>query len=293
MHLRGASPFILGLMLISGTAWAQNVGNVGAVNPQATGTPPSASASHALAIGTSVVNKERIATSAEGTTQVTFVDKSTLNVGRNSTVVIDKFVYDQSSGTGEMATSMTKGVMRFVGGQVSHTNGASVKTPVATIGIRGGTMTIIFLPGGHIMVMDQFGRIDISNNVSSQTIVRPGYAVEVDGLNVPIGPPFPTPPDILERAMALLTSAPGQHGGAHHWPDDLMAARFGVGNGRLPNDPANTPGPWTVDTINLGDSFVTNRSQQQQINGIYIPPAQTTTTTVVTPPPRGGSPGLP
>ena len=142
--------------------------------------------------------------------------------------------------------------------------------------------------------MNQFGRVDVSNHVSTQTILRPGYAVEVDGLNIPIGPPFPIPPEKLAQAMVLLTSAPGQHGSARHWPDDLMAARFGIGNGRLPNDPANTPGPWTVDTINLGDSFVTNRSQQQQINGIYIPPApQTTTTTVVTPPPRSGSPGLP
>ncbi len=271
MHLSGASPFFLGVVLISGAALAQNVGNVGAVNPQATGTPPSASASHVLTIGSSVVNKEKIVTSAEGTTQVSFIDKSTLNVGRNSSVVIDKFVYDQATGTGEMAASMTKGVLRFVGGQVSHTNGASVKTPVATLGIRGGTMTVIFLPGGHIMVMNQFGRIDVSNNVSSQTILRPGYAVEVDGLNVPIGPPFPVPPDILAQAMALLTSTPGQHGGAPHWPDDLMAARFNIGNGRVPNDPANTPGPWTVETINTGDTFVTNRAQQRQINGVTIP----------------------
>ena len=288
----GLSIVLVSMLLISAPALAQNVGNVGAVNPQATGTPPSASASHALTIGGSVVNKEKIVTSADGTTQVTFIDKSTLNVGRNSSVVIDKFVYDQSAGTGEMATSMTKGVMRFVGGQVSHTNGASVKTPVATIGIRGGTMTVIFLPGGHIMVIDQYGRVDVSNHVSHQTILRPGYAVEVDGLNVPIGPPFPVPPNILAQAMARLASRPGQHGGAHHWPDDLMAARFGVGNGRLPNDPANTPGPWTVETINTGDTFVTNRSQQQQINGISIPQT-TTTTTTVTPPPRGGSPGLP
>jgi hypothetical protein len=271
MHLRNLSPIIFGLTLAAGSALAQNVGTVGAVNPNATGTPPNASAAHELAIGASVVNKEKIVTSAEGTTEVTFLDTSTLNVGRNSSIVIDKFVYDEQAGTGEMAASMTKGVLRFVGGQVSHTNGASLKTPVATIGIRGGTMTVIFLPGGHIMVMDQFGRIDIANNVSSQTIVRPGYAVEVDGLDIPIGPPFPIPPDVLEQAMALLGSQPGQHGGPAHGPDNLLAAQFGLGGGRLPNDPANTPGPWTIGTINLGDTFVTNRSQQQQVNGVTFP----------------------
>ncbi len=274
--MRSASLIVVGLMLMQGVALAQSVGNVGAVNPRAASTPPNASAPHVLALGASVINKERIETSGDGTAQVTFLDKSTLNVGHNSSVVIDKFIYDQAAGTGEMAASMTKGVLRFVGGQISHTNGASVNTPVATIGIRGGTATIIFLPGGHVMVIDQFGRIDVRNQVSSQTILRPSYAVEVDGLNIPIGPPFPVPQNISAEAMALLTSRPGQHGGAHKWPDKLVAARFGIGNGRLPNDPSNTPGPEMIGIINLGDTFVTNRSQQQQVNGIRVPQRPTT-----------------
>jgi hypothetical protein len=272
-----------GLTLLPGGAFAQAVGNVGAVNPSSAGTPPDAAA-HALSLGASVVNREKIETSAEGTTQVTFLDRSTLNVGRNSSVVIDKFIYDQAAGTGEMAASMTKGVLRFVGGQISHTNGASVKTPVATIGVRGGTMTIIFLPDHHIMVINQFGQVDVTNSVSSQSIFRPGYAVEVDGLNSPIGPPFPVPPRILAEAMVLLTSQPGQHGGSRRWPNDLTAARFGIGDSRLPNDPANTPGPQTIDTINLGDAFTTNRSQQRQINGVVIPPPVITRPVVNQPP---------
>jgi hypothetical protein len=265
-------------IFIASNAFSQAVGSVGAVNPAAAGTPPNAG-SHALSVGGSVVNQERIDTTSEGTTHLTFKDTSTLNVGHNSSVVIDKFVYDQGTGTGEMAASMTKGVLRFVGGQVSHTTGASVKTPVATIGVRGGTMTIVTLPGGHIMVIDQYGRIDVTNRVSHQTILRAGYAVEVDGLNVPIGEPFLVPPGILAQAMAKLVSHNGQHGGAHHWPTDTTAARFGIGSGRLPNDPANTPGLETIGVINTGDTFVRNRGQQQQVNGATIP--------VAPQPPRG------
>jgi hypothetical protein len=191
-------------------------------------------------------------------------------------VVIDKFVYNQEAGTGDMAVSMTKGVLRFVGGQVSHTTGASVKTPVATIGVRGGTMTIIHLPGGHIMVVDQYGRIDVTNNVSHQTILRPGYAVEVDGLNIPIGEPFPVPPNVLSQAMTRLTSTVGQHGGARRWPNDTTVARNGIGTGRLPNDPNNTPGLRTVGIIGTGDTFTTNRGQQQQVNGVTIPTTPST-----------------
>ena len=95
-----------------------------------------------MQIGARIVHKERIKTTATGTVQLLFIDKTTLSVGPNSNLVIDKFVYDPASGTGQMVTSLTKGALRFIGGQLSHQGAATVKTPVATIGIRGGTATI-------------------------------------------------------------------------------------------------------------------------------------------------------
>jgi hypothetical protein len=80
-----------------------------------------------LRIGTRVVHKERIQTTAEGTVQLLFIDKTTLNIGPNSNLVIDSFVYDPSAGTGKIATSLTKGALRFVGGQLSHQGAATAK----------------------------------------------------------------------------------------------------------------------------------------------------------------------
>jgi hypothetical protein len=50
--------------------------------------------------------------------------------------VIDSFVYDPDTGIGQMVTSLAKGALRFVGGELSHQGAATLKTPVATIGIR-------------------------------------------------------------------------------------------------------------------------------------------------------------
>src|ERR1700750_653517 len=116
---------------------AQTSGRVGAVNPDATGTPPGG-ASRTLAVGGNVVYKEKIQTSAVGSTQILFPDTSTLNVGRNSSITIDDYVYDQNAGTGKMVASVGKGLLRFVGGEISHTAGVTINTPVASIGIRGG-----------------------------------------------------------------------------------------------------------------------------------------------------------
>ena len=105
---------------------AQNSGRVGAVNLDATGTPPGAG-TRTLTIGTNIIYKERVQTSAQGSTQIMFPDTSTLNVGRNSNIVIDEYVYDPAAGTGKMVATVSKGVMRFVGGQISHTAGVTVE----------------------------------------------------------------------------------------------------------------------------------------------------------------------
>jgi hypothetical protein len=267
---------LLGLALCAssaGEASAQNVGNVDAVNPRSTGTPPGGS-ERSLSIGTSVLHREVVRTNSVGTAQITFNDKTTLSIGRNSTVTIDRFVYDPQTNAGQFTAHFTKGVMRFVGGEVSHHSGAEVITPVAAIGVRGAMMTVVF-QGTGILVIGHYGIIDVSNDVSHQTILRPGYAVSVTSRGTVIGPPFPVSQQALSAAFASLTSAHGQHGGAKHFPTDALAARYGLGNARLPNDPGMSPGLNTVGIVNLGDTFTANRSQQTQFNQALtaIPPA--------------------
>src|SRR5215470_9921635 len=119
---------------------AQTVGVTGAVNPNATGTPPGA-AVRALGTGSDVVFNERIATEATGQADILFVDRSALTIGPNSDLVIDEFVYSPDTGTGKLAASATKGVFRFVGGALSkNPDSVSIKTPAAIVGVRGAVI---------------------------------------------------------------------------------------------------------------------------------------------------------
>ena len=71
--------------------------------------------------------------------QVLLVDGSTFTLGPDSNLVIDKFVYDPRSGTGELAASFSKGALRFVGGKLSkQAPGVKVKTPAGELTVRGG-----------------------------------------------------------------------------------------------------------------------------------------------------------
>ena len=251
----------------SGDVFAQTVGSIAAVNQSATGRPPGA-ATRPLSIGMPIAAREQIQTNDVGTAQVVFTDQSTMNIGRGSSVVVDRYVYDPSARTGQQAVSLTKGILRFVGGHVSHGVGMSVRTPVATVGVRGGIGTIGFVPGCGMLVLNQFGSVKVSNGAGETTIRRPGYHICVSSGSAAIGEPTPIPPDLLARVMASLTSGAGQRGGAPQPLTNELAGALGFGAARLPSQPGvpqGTPGLDSLGGARAGGSIVRSESQGNNI----------------------------
>jgi hypothetical protein len=121
-------------------ALAQQVGVAGAVNPASKASLRGNV--RVLELGSPIIHDEHLQTSAQGSLQVVFIDKTTLSLGPSSDLTIDSFVYDPQRQSGKMALTLGKGVLRVVGGSVPRTGGATVTTPVATIGIRGGIATV-------------------------------------------------------------------------------------------------------------------------------------------------------
>src|SRR5262245_15144535 len=189
---------------------AQTVGTAAAVNPQVQG------GERVLQVGSNIVFRERVSTSASGSTQVIFVDKTTLSIGPNSNILIDEFVYNPNAGSGRMTLTLTKGAMRMVGGSVSHTEGATIKTPLATIGVRGGVATVKHNARGGTQAINHFGILTLTvcqrqfgstpgaqapNHSAprcagaSETITRPGFGVSVKAAGA-----GPTPPAAVPQA---------------------------------------------------------------------------------------------
>jgi hypothetical protein len=260
-------------------AQAQNFGKVGAVNLDATGTPPQGT-SHTLAVGANIVVKERVRTSASGSTQILFPDQSSLNVGSNSDMVIDEYYYDPNAKSGNMVAKATKGVLRYIGGQISHTTGATITTPSAVLGIRGGIVTLMLplpprlaaadpsLAGLHgELVIAHFGTITVRNQVS-QVVVPPGFAAVVGGANTPISPPFRLSDTTLQNLMRALSSRPGQTGGVTHPPThQSIDLPQGFGMLFLPN-PSHPPGTDPLGYTSIfqaGSSLSKNKSQTNQV----------------------------
>ena len=161
----------IGLGAAIGPAAADKVGVAAAVNPDAFSSLAGAPQSQ-INIGKSIFYNERINTTGSGLVQVLLVDGSTFTVGPGSNLVIDKFVYDPKKGTGQIAASFSKGVMRFVGGKISkNEGGVTVDTPAGALAIRGGIAYADFKSPKNFSVLFVFGKYI---KLQGQTVDEPG-----------------------------------------------------------------------------------------------------------------------
>ena len=134
----------IALALTSSAAMADSqIGNV--VQPDysgATGTRAVSSAAlEELHYNRDVFAGETVRTPADGSTVIKFQDLTQIQVGHNSTIVLDSFVYDPQTATSTGAIAFTKGVFRFISGTASD-KAVGLKTPTTTIAIRGTRVLI-------------------------------------------------------------------------------------------------------------------------------------------------------
>jgi hypothetical protein len=162
---------------------------------------------------------DQITTGPEGRLQIMLQDETVFTIGPNAALVIDRFVYDPQTNAGKVSASVLKGTFRFVTGKVAkrEPSDMEVKLPVGSIGVRGtsvagevsGTRSTIVLlgPGVENDAGERIGRVLVNGPgpngaISTVEIVRPGFASEIAGVNIP-----PTAAVRLDPArMASLTA---------------------------------------------------------------------------------------
>jgi len=88
---------------------------------------------------------------ARARAELTFEDATRVKITEQSKLVIDDFVYDPKSGAGKLAMKVAMGTARYASGQIAKNSPQTVaiKTPTATIGVRGTDFS---------MTVDELGR---------------------------------------------------------------------------------------------------------------------------------------
>lgn len=85
---------------------------------------------------TAVYQGDKIVTGPIGEAQLRFRDQTKMVVGPNSQLVVDNFVYAGNGTATDVSINAVRGTFRFITGS-SAKNAYTLKTPVATIGVRG------------------------------------------------------------------------------------------------------------------------------------------------------------
>src|SRR5947207_11630489 len=94
-----------------------------------------------IAKGDEVVRNEVVRTAADSDARLVFRDDTNLSLGPGSTVKLDRTVFDDPK-AGDIAIKLTMGAFRFVTGH-SNKEAYVIKTPVATMGVRGTMLDIL------------------------------------------------------------------------------------------------------------------------------------------------------
>lgn len=121
-------------LFVANVAYADPIGEAAAAKNEVTGEL--ATVVRPITTGATVSAEELVKTGTDSSALLRFLDDSNLNIGASSTVRLDRFVYNPEGGAQSVVINLTKGAMRFVSAGKTHED-FTIRTPVATLGIRG------------------------------------------------------------------------------------------------------------------------------------------------------------
>ena len=94
------------------------------------------------------------AVTARGTMRIDFIDETRVDITEHSRLVIDEFVYDPANDIGSLSIKASLGGVRYASGQIAkrYRQNVKIKTPSATIGVRGTDFVMIVDEMGGSMI---------------------------------------------------------------------------------------------------------------------------------------------
>ena len=145
---------------------------------------------------------------SNGRMGITFLDDSQVRLTEHSQLIIDEFIYDPDPSKSKMALQFASGTARFITGKLATIDKENIfiKTPSATIGIRGTDFTVTVdelgrslvillpdndgLPSGEIVVATAMGEVVLNKPYQATTVSMFEAA--------------PTKPVILDLTLELI-----------------------------------------------------------------------------------------
>lgn len=133
-----------------------------------------------LAKGDGVLRRDRIDTADNGRVQMRFTDGGLVSLMPNSTFTVDEYFHQGGADDdASLVFGLLKGGLRTVTGTIGqvHHDQYELKTPVATLGIRGTEYVAVLRPANTLRVHVGRGKVVISNDQGSLEVPEGRNAV--------------------------------------------------------------------------------------------------------------------
>jgi hypothetical protein len=124
-------------------------------------------------VGDAVLRNETVRTGANSATRLVMIDSTNLSLGANSTITLDKTVFNDEHSYKDVTIRMTTGAFRFVTGH-SDKNAYKITTGLATIGVRGTTLDILSQRGRSVVVLQDGAASVCTTNFQCIQLTQPG-----------------------------------------------------------------------------------------------------------------------
>ena len=175
------------LILFVSTIRASEIGGISELTGNGEITRADSSEALTAEINSDIFSYDDVRT-GKGRLAIQFLDDSVVKLTEHSKLIIDEYIFDPDPNKSKMALNMASGTARFITGKLGKINkqNISIKTPTATIGIRGtdftttvdelGRSLVILLPdedgtsSGEITVTTASG-VEILNEPFQATMV--------------------------------------------------------------------------------------------------------------------------
>jgi len=199
------------LLLSTATTVAENVrvGIAATVKEDVTGVigsePP-----RQVVVGEDVFFDERVLTTTNSSAVVQFRDRSTLEIGPDSVVVLDRSVFDPAESVSTKSMTVVSAVFRFISGVGTKTSETDIRTPTGVIGIRGSVAIGMVSPNGDVVILLPQGKADWTGPAGTKIVPQGGalIATYATGQTLIMDQVPPSFAGIIQKIMLQLGSKP-------------------------------------------------------------------------------------
>jgi len=133
-------------------------------------------------VGDAVLRNETVRTGAASATRLVMIDSTNLSLGANSSITLDRTVFNDEHSYKDVTIRLTTGAFRFVTGH-SDKNAYKITTGLATIGIRGTTLDILSQRGRTTVVLQDGASRVCTLNFQCIELTQPGDTAIITSTN--------------------------------------------------------------------------------------------------------------